>query len=360
MANHAKVLDVSAADAEELRARVRSRMLPAKHVERARIVLLAAEGLAAERIAERVGCSRPTVVMWRQRYQQGGIAALDDAPRSGARPTIDQDKRDELLVATLTPPPEKLGITHWSSRLLARHVGGISHMTVARLWREWGVQPWRLETFKFSTDPELEAKVKDVVGLYLNPPENAVVLCVDEKSQIQALERTQPILPLKPGLAERQSHDYRRHGTTTLFAALEVATGKVTDACYDRHRGVEFLKFLKLVAKAYPRRQLHVIADNYSAHKHADVKAWLAKNPRIHLHFTPTHSSWMNLVEVFFAIITRQAIRRGSYRSVRDLVNAIRRFIDAWNQRCEPFVWTKTADEILAKANRQIASVTDH
>ncbi len=211
--------------------------MPAKQVERARIVLLAADGLPAEAIAERVGCSRPAVLTWRSRYEQGGLAALGDAPRGGAPRTIDQDKRDEILIATLTPPPPELGITHWSSRLLAKHVGGVSHMAVARLWREWGLQPWRVETFKFSTDPELEAKVKDIVGLYLDPPTNAVVLCVDEKSQIQALERTQPILPLKPGLAERQSHDYRRHGTTTLFAALEVATGKVTDACYDRHRG---------------------------------------------------------------------------------------------------------------------------
>ncbi len=360
MANRVKVLDVSDADLAELRGRVRSKSLPAKQVERARIVLLAADGLPAEAIAERVGCSRPTVLTWRSRYEQGGLAALGDAPRGGAPRTIDQDKRDEILIATLTPPPPELGITHWSSRLLAKHVGGVSHMAVARLWREWGLQPWRVETFKFSTDPELEAKVKDIVGLYLDPPTNAVVLCVDEKSQIQALERTQPILPLKPGLAERQSHDYRRHGTTTLFAALEVATGKVTDACYDRHRGEEFLKFLKLVARAYPRRQLHVVADNYSAHKHADVKAWLDNNPRVHLHFTPTHSSWMNLVEVFFAIITRQAIRRGSYRSVRDLTDAIRRFVDAWNERCQPFVWTKTADEILAKANRQTRPVTDH
>jgi transposase len=360
MANQAKVLDVPEPDLAELRARVRSKSLSAKQVERARIVLLAAEGLPAATIAQRIGCSRPTVVTWRQRYEQGGIAALGDAPRSGAPRSIDQDKRDEILITTLTPPPPQLGITHWSSRLLARHVGGVSHMAVARLWREWGVQPWRCETFKFSTDPELEAKVKDIVGLYLDPPTNAVVLCVDEKSQIQALERTQPILPLKPGLAERQSHDYRRHGTTTLFAALEVATGKVTDACYDRHRGEEFLKFLKLVARAYPRRQLHVVADNYSAHKHADVKTWLAKNKRVHLHFTPTHSSWMNLVEVFFAIITRQAIRRGSYRSVRELTDAIRRFIDAWNERCQPFVWTKAADEILTKANRQNRPVTDH
>lgn len=355
-----KVLDVSEEDRQVLQARVRAKSLPARDVERARIVLLAAEGLPADAIADRVGCSRPTVSLWRRRYEQGGIPALSDAPRSGAPPRVGRDKREQVLAATLQPPPKELGITHWSSRLLAKHVGGVSHMTVARIWSEWGLQPWRSETFKFSTDPQLVAKVRDIVGLYLDPPDNAVVLCVDEKSQIQALERTQPILPLKPGQAEKQSHDYRRHGTTTLFAALEVATGKVTDACYDRHRGIEFLKFLKRVAKAYPRRQLHVVVDNYSAHKHADVKKWLANNPRITLHFTPTHSSWMNLVEVFFAIITRQAIRRGSFRSVREVTDAIRRFIDAWNQRCEPFVWTKTPEQILAKANRQTASVTDH
>jgi transposase len=235
-------------------------------------------------------------------------------------------------------------------------------MSIARLWREWGVQPWRCETFKFSTDPELEAKVKDIVGLYLDPPTNAVVLRVDEKSQIQALERTQPILPLKPGQAERQTHDYRRHGTTTLFAALEVATGKVVDACYDRHRGEEFLKFLKQVAKTYPGVELHVICDNYSAHKHTDVKKWLARprNKRITLHFTPTHSSWMNLVEVFFSIITRQALRRGSFTSVKELNAKIRAFINGWNDRCHPFIWTETADKILKKANRQNTSNAGH
>jgi len=362
MANHAKVLDVSPEDRVELERRLRSRTLPTRDVERARIVLLAAQALPAQTIADRVGVSRPTVVTWRQRYEAGGIDALGDAARSGRPPEIDQARRDEILVATLTPPPPKLGISHWSSRLLAHHVGGVSHATIARLWQHWGVQPWRVETFKFSTDPELVAKVTDIVGLYLNPPENAVVVCVDEKSQIQALERTAPILPLAPGLAERQTHDYRRHGTTTLFAALEVATGRIVDECYDRHRGVEFLKFLKKVAKAYPGVELHVICDNYSAHKHADVKKWLAlpRNKRITLHFTPTYSSWMNLVEVFFGIITRQSIKRGSYSSVRDLTDTIRRFIDAWNQRCRPFVWTKTADKILVKANRQTTSDTDH
>jgi transposase len=214
------------------------------------------------------------------------------------------------------------------------------------------VQPWRRETFKFSTDPQLEAKVRDVVGLYLNPPEKAVVLCVDEKSQIQALDRTAPILPLRPGLPEKATHDYRRHGTTTLFAALEIATGRVTDACYDRHRKAEFLDFLKKVARAYPRRDLHVVVDNYHTHKHAEVETWLAKHSRITLHFTPTSGSWLNLVEVFFGIITRQAIRRGTFTSVRDLVAAISRFIDGWNERCHPFTWTKTADEVLPGRQR--------
>jgi transposase len=261
-----------------------------RDLERARIVLLAAEGLPAAEIADRVGCSRPTVTLWRNRYAAEGLGGLGDAPRSGAPPKLTQARTDEILATTLAPPPQELGIAHWSSRLLAKHLGDVSHVTVTRLWKRWQLQPWRAETFKFSTDPQLVAKVTDIVGLYLHPPENAVVLCVDEKSQIQALERTQPILPLKAGQAEKQSHDYRRHGTTTLFAALEVATGRVTDACYPRHRGVEFLEFSKLVAKAYPGQTLHIVVDNYSAHNHADVKAWLAKHPRIQLHFTPTHT----------------------------------------------------------------------
>jgi transposase len=359
MANRAKVLQVVSDDLEVLRAQVRAKSSPAKVVERARIVLLAAEGLPADEIAERIGCSRPTVVTWRQRYERGGIEALADAPRSGAPPSIPEQVKTKVLTETLKAPPRRLGITHWSSRLLARHVGDISHMAVARIWQQWGVQPWRSESFRFSTDPELAAKVEDIVGLYLHPPEGAVVLCIDEKSQIQALERAAPILPLRPGLAERQSHDYYRHGTTTLFAALDIATGKVTDACYPRHTGEQFLAFLKLVAKTYPRRELHVVLDNYSTHKRKDITDWLERNPRITFHFTPTHSSWMNLVEVFFSIITRQAIRRGSFRSVKELMAAIRRYIDGWNERCEPFAWTKSAEEILAKANRQTESVTE-
>jgi transposase len=335
---------------------VRSSTVRAGLAQRARIVLLASEGLPNAEIARRVGVARQTVIDWRARYQAVGIAGLGDLARSG-RPAVIDDAA--VVVATLTAPPESLGVTHWSARLLAKHLG-ISFASVARIWREWKLQPWRRETFKFSTDPELDAKVRDVVGLYLNPPQNAVVVCVDEKTQVQALDRTAPILPMRPGLPEKATHDYVRHGTTSLFAALEVATGKVTDACYDRHTNVEFLDFLKLVAKAHPRVKLHVVADNYATHKHPAVKAWLARNPRITMHFTPTSGSWLNLVEVFFGIITRQAIRRGSFTSVKDLVAAIETYIDAWNERCEPFVWTKTADEILDKAHRKKTSNTRH
>jgi len=356
MANHVRVLSVSDRDLLALQRQVRAKGSPARAVERARIVLLAADGLPGKEIGRLVGCSEPTVVLWRNRFADQGLSGLDDAPRSGAPPTIPQAVRVEILTITLTQPPSEVGITHWSSRLLAdrlRKAGTpVSHATVARVWKHFGIQPHRFGTFKFSTDPELEAKVRDIVGLYLNPPAKAIVLCVDEKSQIQALDRTAPILPLRPGLPESRTHDYVRHGTTTLFAALEVATGKVTDRCFHRHTNTEFLAFLKQVAKAYPRRKLHVVVDNYATHKHPNIKTWLAKNPRIQLHFTPTSGSWLNLVEVFFGIITRQAIRRGTFTSVKDLIAAIETYIDAWNDRCEPFTWTKDADTILAKAVR--------
>jgi transposase len=323
---------------------------------RSRIVLAAADGEGTSAIARRLGVSRPTVIQWRDRYLAEGLAGLDDQPRSGRPKTVDDTV---IIAATLDPPPANLGVTHWSTRLLARHLG-IGDATVARAWRRYCVQPWRRQTFKFSTDPALEAKVRDVVGLYLNPPENAVVLCVDEKTQIQALDRTAPILPLRAGLPEKATHDYVRHGTTTLFAALQVATGTVTDACYQRHTNEDFLRFLKQVAKAYPRRELHIVCDNYATHKHPNVNAWLARNPRITLHFTPTSGSWLNLVEVFFGIITRQAIRRGTFASVKDLTDAIHRFIDGWNERCQPFTWTKTPDEILTHATRKTTSDAAH
>jgi transposase len=363
VANRVKTLTVTDEQRAELQQRVRARGAPARVVERARIVLLAADGVPGLEIADRVGCSEPTVIRWRSRFAAQGLAGLGDAPRPGKPPTIPQSVRDEILSITLTEPPVELGITHWSSRLLAQRLRRqrtpVSHATVARVWKQFGIKPHRFGTFKFSTDPELEAKVRDIVGLYLDPPDKAVVLCVDEKSQIQALDRTAPILPLRPGLPASATHDYVRHGTTTLFAALEVATGKVTDACFDRHRHQEFLRFLKQVAKAYPRRQLHVVADNYAAHKHPRVRSWLAKNPRISMHFTPTSGSWMNLVEVFFGIITRQAIRRGTFTSVADLETAIGVYIDAWNDRCEPFRWVKDADTILAKATHPKNRKTD-
>ena len=321
------------------------------------MVLLAADGLSNAEIGRQVGMTRQTVISWRARYEAGGIDALADLPRSGRPPVVDEAA---VVVATLNPPPAELGVTHWSARLMSDHLrqGGmpVSFAEVARTWRDWGLQPHRIETFKFSTDPGLEAKIRDVVGLYLDPPANAVVVCLDEKSQIQALDRTAPLLPMRFDQAEARTHDYKRHGTTTLFAALEVATGRITaDACYPRHRNGEFLAFLKQVAKAHPRVKLHVVCDNYGTHSHPNVKAWLARHPRITMHFTPTGASWMNIVEIFFGIITRQAIRRGTFTSVPDLIGAIRVFIDAYNEGCQPFTWTKTADQILAKADRNRA-----
>jgi transposase len=342
-------VQVPAEDRAELTRWTRTPSLRAGLAQRARIVLLAGEGVGTNEIVDRVGVSKPTVIAWKKRYAAERIAGLDDRPKPGRPAQVDEVA---IVLATLEPPPQRLGVTHWSSRLLAEHLGGISNVWIAKIWRKWGLQPWRRETFKFSTDPELEAKVRDVVGLYLNPPDKAVVLSIDEKSQIQALDRTAPILPMRPGLPEKATHDYVRHGTTTLFAALEVATGKVTDACYPRHRHEEFLRFLKHVAKAYPRVKLHIVADNYATHKHPAVQAWLARNPRITMHVTPTSGSWLNMVEIFFGIITRQAIRRGTFTSVKDLIAAIENFIDGWNERCHPFVWTKTADQILTKANR--------
>ena len=364
MAAHARVVAVPEVDRRELQRRVRDKGAPARGVERARIVLLSAEGVPGKQIAVIVGCAEPTVVTWRGRYAERGLAGLADLPRPGKPAQLPEALRDRVLELTLTEPPTRFGATHWSSRLLATALAGegtpISHTTIARIWHRFGVQPWRAQTFKFSTDPALEAKIRDVVGLYLHPPAKAVVLCVDEKPQIQALERTAPILPVRPGHPEAASSDYLRHGTTTLFAALEVATGRVTEACTQRHRHQEFLAFLKQVAAAYPRVPLHVVCDNYGTHKHPTVNAWLAKHPCITLHFTPTSGSWLNMVEIFFGIITRQAIRRGTFTSVADLTAAIAQFIDGWNERCRPFVWTKTAEQILNHSRHQKTSFTRH
>ena len=338
-------VEVPPRDREVLASWVRSTSIRAGLAQRARIVLLAAGGAGTAEIVRRTGASKPTVILWKKRYAAEGIGGLADRPRPG-KPRVTDDVA--IVLATLEPPSARLGVTHWSSRLLAAELG-LSNVKIAQVWREYGLQPWRAESFKFSTDPELEAKVRDVAGLYLNPPDKAVVLCVDEKPQAQAVERAAPVLPLRPGIPEKRSHDYIRHGTTTLFAALEVATGKVTGACYPRHRHEEFLRFLRQVARSYPRRQLHIVTDNYSTRKHPDVTAWLAQHPRITLHFTPTSGSWLNMVEIFFSIITRQAIRRGSFTSVDDLITAIGNFIDGWNDRCQPFTWTKTPDELIPR-----------
>src|ERR1022692_3082552 len=351
MPNRVRIVTVPDADRAELERRARDRGAPARVAERARIVLLAADGLTGPQIAERAGCTEPTVVKWRRQYAEDGLAGLEDAPRPGGPKTVLTSKAvTEILSATVTPPPEALqaaGVTHWSSRRLADWLRRnkkitVSHDSISRLWRKFCLQPHRTEGFKFSTDPQLTAKVTDVVGLYLHPPENAVVVCVDEKSQCQALERAQPILPMRSGIPERQTHDYARHGVTCLFAALNTATGQVTDACYPRHRHQAFLKFLN---------------------KHAEVRKWLAANPRVTLHFTPTGCSWLNLVECFFSVITRQAIRRGSFTSVRQLTETIGTFIDHWNDHPRPFAWTKDADEILGKiqqAKTKTSALTRH
>jgi transposase len=353
------VFEVRESDLPVLRSWVAASTVKSGLARRARIVLLAGEGLGTNEICEQVGVSRPTVSAWRERYAEGGLDALDDRPRAGRPRVVDEQA---VVAATLEPPPPELAVTHWSSRLLASRLG-VSNVTVAAVWKKFGLKPWKRETFKFSTDPELEAKIRDVVGLYLDPPENAVVVCLDEKSQVQALDRTAPILPLRPGLPEKATHDYVRHGTTTLFAALNTATGQVQGECYPKHTNVEFLKFLKAVAKANPKVELHVVCDNYATHKHPNVRAWLERNPRVTLHFTPTSGSWLNMVEIFFGIITRQAIRRGTHTSVADLVTAIKAFIDGYNPRAEPFVWTKTADELLPHVRpnrRKKTSFTRH
>jgi transposase len=341
-------VELSDHERTELVSLTRSSQVPSVVGFRARIVLALADGQSTKDVAQDLGTSLPTVRLWRGRFFAEGADGLYDRERSGRPPVVDE----ALVVAeTLTRPPKESGLTHWSTRELAKRIG-VSHNEIASIWRNWGIQPHRTESFKFSTDPELEAKITDVVGLYMDPPENAIVLCVDEKSQVQALERSQPMLPVAPGLAERRSHDYYRHGTTSLFAALNVTTGHVTDQCYRRHTNREFLKFLKHVATEYPDGDLRIVVDNYRTHKHDNVKKWLAhpKNQRITLHFTPTGCSWMNLVEVFFSIITRKAIRRGSFTSVGELTAAIKNFIAHYNTDCQPFNWTKPAEVIISKA----------
>jgi transposase len=333
---------------------VGDRSVAAVMAGRARMVLWRDEGYSAEQVAAPARVSRPTVNTWVRRYMQAGVAGLADRPRPGKAPQVPGPVRARILALSRTTPPAVTGLTHWSSREMAfylrRHEGiSVSHNVIADLWRDNDPQPYRSGTFKLSSDPAFAEKVVDIVGLYLDPPDGAVVLSVDEKTQVQALDRTQPVLPIDFGRTEKRTHDYRRHGTTNLFAALEVGTGQVTTACFPRRRGDEFLAFMNTVAARYPDRQLHVVVDNLSTHTTEEIGAWLVQHPRITFHFTPTGSSWLNMVEIWFGIITRQAIRRGTFTSVTALIRAINDYATAWNADAKPFTWTATAEEILAK-----------
>jgi len=344
----AEALPLGSPDRELLEALVRGRNTAQKMVLRARIVLGAAEGHSNNRLAKQLGITRPTVLLWRKRYVQAGVSGLlKDAPRPGRRRRIGAGQVEAIVKATLHTTPRDA--THWSSRSMA-HAHRVSEATVRRIWRAHGLQPHRTQTFKLSRDPDFVRKLRDVVGLYLNPPDKALVLCVDEKGQIQALDRTQPVLPLRPGIPARQTHDYLRHGTTTLFVALNVLEGTVIGTCLPRQRHVEFLQFLERVERSTPRRRdIHMILDNYGTHTHLKVQAWFAAHPRYHLHFTPTGTSWQNLVERWFAEITRKRIRRGTFRSVAELTQAIYQYVRENNNNPRPFIWTATASNILRK-----------
>jgi transposase len=317
---------------------------------RARIVLACADGQDSKAVAARQRVTPQTVGKWRARYVQQRLDGLLDAPRSGAPRTIDDARVDAVIAKTLESVPD--GATHWSTRSMARETG-LSQTAVSRIWRAFGLQPHRQETFKLSSDPLFVEKVRDIVGLYLDPPLKAMVLCVDEKSQIQALDRTQPLLPLAPGIPERRTHDYARHGTTTLFAALDIATGEVIGELHRRHRSSEFLQFLRTIeANVPPQMNIHLVMDNYGTHKTPTIRAWFARNPRFHVHFTPTSASWLNQVERWFATPTQNYIRRGTHRSTRQLEQAIRNYLDVHNNDPKPFVWSKSADDILASVER--------
>ena len=338
----------------ELRALVNSADVPATVATRARIVLWRAENRQKQEVAALAGVSRPTVDLWLDRYRAEGIAGLLDRPRGAPREQVPAAVRARILAATRISPPVETGLSHWSSREMAAFIKrtagvSVSHHYVAKLWRENGLKPQRQGTFKVSRDPAFAEKVADVVGLYLCPPGGAVVLSLDEKTQIQALDRTQPLLPIEFDMTEKRTHDYRRHGTTNLFAALNVGTGEVFGECTPTRNGANFLAFLKKAVAPHAGKQIHVVLDNLSTHTTPDVQAWLKKSPHVHFHFTPIGSSWLNQIETWFGIITRQSIRRGTFTSVKVLITQIRDYITHWNAHAKPFTWTATADEILAK-----------
>lgn len=324
---------------------------------RARIIMECAEGWSNGEVAEELGVNRATVGKWRRRFIEMGLDGLTDAPRPGAPRTITDEEVERVIAKTLEETPKNA--THWATRSMAEATG-LSQSSISRIWRAFSLQPHRLETFKLSNDPLFVSKVRDIVGLYLNPPDKALVLCVDEKSQIQALERTQPLLPLRPGLPACRTHDYVRHGTTTLFAALDAKTGQVIGKCYRRHRSTEFRKFLRVIDDSVPAKlDVHLILDNYSTHKTLAVRRWLARHPRFHVHYTPTYTSWINLVESWFAVLTNRRIRRGSFRSTRQLEQAIKTYLDANNESPKSFQWTKTADDILHSVKRFCLQTSD-
>ena len=338
-------------DGQKLLRLARGRNTAQKVVLRAKIVLKIIEGLKKKHIAEQLGTSRPTVNLWVKRYEKEGIEAiLVDAPRPGRKPKTPEEKEKGIVEATLHSKPANA--THWSVRLMAE-AQDVSRMTVHRIWKKYNLKPHMVRTFKISNDPKFVEKVKNIVGLYLNPPDKALVLCVDEKSQIQALDRTQPGLPMKRGRAGTMTHDYKRHGTTTLFAALNILDGKVIGKCMPKHRQEEFLKFMRKINKETPKNlDLHLIVDNYGSHKTPKVKQWLSKHPRFKMHFTPTSASWLNMVERFFSELTIKRIRRGVFRSVKDLETAVMDFVKKHNEEPKIFTWTKDADTILSKVKK--------
>jgi transposase len=344
----ARALGITEQDREILEALLRSGKTAQRVVLRASIILGAASGKSNNSLAQELAVSRPTILLWRSRYRVAGVdGLLKDAPRPGRRKKLGAQKVEAILNATLNTKPRDA--THWSTRTMAR-AQKVSAATVQRIWQAHGLRPHRVKTFKLSRDPEFVSKLRDVVGLYLNPPDKAVVLCADEKSQIQALDRMAPVLPLRPGLPERHTHDYIRHGTTTLFAALNVLDGSVIGTCQPKHRHAEFVKFLNRIDHEVPRRlAIHLVLDNYGTHKHPRVKQWFTEHPRFHVHFVPTSSSWLNLVERWFAEISRKRIRRGTFRSVPELVRAIMEYTRENNRNPRPFIWTASVATIMRK-----------
>jgi len=351
------VLSLTDGDREGLERWTRRATTAQALAQRARIVLACAEGKTNTTVAAELGLTKPTVGKWRARFVEYRLDGLLDEPRPGAPRAISDADVERIITLTLETTPTDA--THWSTRSMATRAG-MSQSAVSRIWRAFALQPHRSETFKLSKDPLFIEKVRDIVGLYLNPPERALVLCVDEKSEVQALDRTAPLLPMRPGQIERRTHDYRRNGTTSLFAALDTATGKVIGTCQARHRTEEFIKFLDQIDAAVPPDlDVHIVLDNYGTHKTPRVHRWLAKRPRYQLHFTPTSASWLNLVERWFAALTEKQIRRGVFRSTRELEAAIMRYLEANNDHPKPFVWAKTADEILASIARFCKRITD-